>query len=222
MQSDRHSTQALSLKGAWTVLVIAVCALILKVTVVVVMNYRDYLPPNFEADFLQGRDSYFWDGYHLAFYTHIAAGPWTLIVGMLLLSDHFRIRYRKWHRGLGRIQTAVVLVMIVPSGFWMAMYAATGTVARAGFASLALATGLCVYQGWKSAIARQFENHRRWMLRCYILLCSAVVLRLTAGFFIVTDFDAEWIYPASAWTSWLVPLAFFEMTSSIKHQASAE
>jgi hypothetical protein len=37
--------------------------------------------------------------------------------------------------------------MIVPSGIWMAMYAETGAVAGAGFGSLAVATGLCVYRG---------------------------------------------------------------------------
>jgi len=77
--------QSLVSKRSQTILAMAVCALILKVTAVVVMNYRDYLPPNFESDFLQDRSAYFWDGYHWAFYTHIVAGPWTLIAGMVLL-----------------------------------------------------------------------------------------------------------------------------------------
>jgi len=205
--------QSLALKRSQTILALAVCALILKVTVVVVMNYRDYLPPNFESDFLQDRGVYFWDGYHWAFYTHIVAGPWTLIAGMVLLSDRFRRRYPAWHRYLGRSQAAIVLLMIMPSGIWMAMYAETGALAGAGFGSLAIATGLCVYRGWRMAVTRKFAEHRRWMLRCYILLCSAVVLRLTAGIFIVTDIDGDWIYPMSAWASWLVPLAIFELAN---------
>jgi hypothetical protein len=139
--------QSLASKRSQTILVLAACALILKVTVVVVMNYRDYLPPKFESDFLQDRGAYFWNGYHWAFYTHIVAGPWTLIAGMVLLSNRFRKRYPAWHRYLGRSQAAIVLLMIVPSGIWMAMYAETGAVAGAGFGSLAVATGLCVYRG---------------------------------------------------------------------------
>ena len=201
------------MKRSQTILALVVCVLILKVTLVVTMNYRDYVPPDFESDFLQGRDAYFWNGYHWAFYSHIVAGPWTLIVGLILLSDRFRMRYRNWHLYLGKVQTVCVLLVIMPSGLWMAVYAATGAVAGAGFASLAVATGFCVYRGWKSAVAKQFNSHRRWMLRCYILLCSAVLLRLTAGFFIVMDIDSEWIYPMSAWTSWLVPLAVLELIS---------
>lgn len=213
--------QRLALKQSRTILVLAICVLILKVTAVVVMNYHDYLPPNFDSDFLQDRGDYFWDGYHFAFYTHIAAGPWTLIVGMILLSDGFRKRYPAWHRYLGRTQAAIVLLMIVPSGIWMAMYAETGTVAGAGFGSLAVATGLCVYRGWRMAVTRKFAEHRRWMLRCYILLCSAVVLRLTAGLFIVTDIDGAWIYPMSAWVSWLVPLVVLELTFARTQRGSA-
>ena len=36
---------------------VAVCLLILKVTGSVVSNYVDYLPPNFESDFLLGREA---------------------------------------------------------------------------------------------------------------------------------------------------------------------
>lgn len=74
------------------------------------------------------------------------------------------------------------------------MYASTGV----GFASLAVAT---VWLGWRAAVRRSFVQHRRWMVRCYILLCSAVVLRLTARFFIVTNIAGDWIYPMTAWTS---------------------
>ena len=59
-------------------LALAVCVLILKVTVVVMTNYRDYVPPNFESDFLLDREAYFWNGYHWAFYSHIVAGPCTV------------------------------------------------------------------------------------------------------------------------------------------------
>jgi hypothetical protein len=99
---------------------------------------------------------------------------------------------------------------------WMAMHSATGAVAGVGFASLAVATGACVWFGWRSAVQRKFAQHRRWMTRCYILLCSAVVLRLTAGFFIVSDIEGEWTYPMTAWTCWLVPLAIFELLAAKK------
>ncbi len=187
--------------------------LILKVTGSVVLNYRQYLPPNFDSDFLQGRESYFWGSYQWAFYTHIAAGPLSLILGMLLISERFRLSFPKWHRYLGRVQVPVVLFLVAPSGLWMAYRAEAGAVAGLGFAALAVITGTTVALGWRLAVKRRFAEHRRWMQRCYLLLCSTVVLRLTAGLATVLDIDAAWLDALSAWASWLVPLAVFECLS---------
>lgn len=192
------------------------CLLIIRVTISVVLNYRDYIPPNFESDFLLGREPYFWTGYHIAFYFHLASGPVSLILGLILISDTFRLRFPAWHRLLGRIQVACVLFVVVPSGLGMAFHAMTGTVAAVGFASLAIATGVCVAQGWQSAVRRRFADHRRWMLRCFVLLCSAVVIRMIGGLATVTNFDATWLYPASAWACWVLPLLIFEMKDRLR------
>lgn len=192
------------------VLTLAVALLILKVTLSVVADYRQYFPPDFESDFLLGRQAYFWGGYHWAFFTHLLSGPASLVLGTVLVSDRFRKRFPAWHRKLGRVQAAGILLLVTPSGLWMAWYAATGAVAGAGLGSLAIATAGCVGLGWRAAVQRRFADHRRWMGRTFILLCSAVVIRLIGGLATVAEFDALWLYPASCWASWLVPLAAFE------------
>lgn len=203
-----HAIQLPVLKRVMTLLV---CVLIVKVNISVLSNYGDYFPANFDSMFLQGRESYFFGGYHWAFYAHILSGPVALILGTLLLSQRFLKAFPKWHRRLGRIQGMNVLFVVAPSGLVMARHAATGETAGAGFAALAIGTAVCMAMGWRSAIQRRFIEHRRWMQRSFLMLCSAVVLRLTAGFTIVTNMEADWVYPASAWTSWLIPLAIFEL-----------
>ena len=192
--------------------------LIFKVTVGVVLKYRDYFPPNFESDFLSGRERYFSGVYQWAFYAHILSGPFSLILGMILISDRFRLWFPKWHRYLGRIQAISVLCVVTPSGLWMSYYAEAGMIAAMGFAILAIATGTFVALGWRSAVRRHFSEHRRWMWRCFLCLSSAVVLRLIAGLAIVTDIDGEWIYPMSAWISWLVPLMAFEFVELVNRR----
>lgn len=186
------------------------CLLILKVVVVVLLSYVDYIPPNFGSGFLRGRRSYFWGGYAWAFYVHIFSGPCSLVCGLVLVSDRFRMRFTGWHRRLGRIQVANVLLLVTPSGLWMAFYAEAGVVAGVSLGMLALATGLCVAIGWRSAVRRQFDQHRRWMLRCYVLLCSAVVLRLMGGLGTVAGIEAQWYNPFISWACWLLPLATLE------------
>jgi hypothetical protein len=190
--------------------------LVLKVTLSVVLGYRDYFPADLQSDFLLGRAAYFWGAYAWAFYAHILAGPITLLLGLVLLSQRLRTRLPGWHRLLGRVQGMLVLGLLVPSGLWMAWYAqaegAAGNVAAAGFAALSVATGACVAMGWRRAVQRRFAVHRVWMLRCFLLICSAVVLRVIGGLSLVTGVDGDWRYAATAWGSWLVPLGMFELS----------
>jgi len=192
------------------VLTLVAAVLIWKVALSVVIEYRNYVPPNFESDFLRGRESYFWGAYGWAFYTHLVSGPPALILGTILLSNRFRRITPTWHRRLGRVHAAGVLLLLAPSGLWMAYYAATGTIAAVGLGSLAIATAACAGLGWRSAVMRRFANHRRWMWRTFILLCSAVAIRMIGGLATVALFDAPWLYPLSTWASWLAPLLLFE------------
>jgi hypothetical protein len=189
----------------------AAAALVVKVTLSIVLGYRDYLPPNFRADFLLGRESYFFGAYRWAFYAHIVAGPVALLAGLLLVSERFRVRRPAVHRWLGKWQIPLVTLVVAPSGAWMAWYAQSGGVAGLGFFLLAVATAGCAVMGWLAAAGRRFEEHRRWMWRCFLLLCSAVVVRLVGGLATVTGGDAEWVYPLTAWVSWLGLLAAFEL-----------
>src|SRR5690606_32924611 len=63
--------------------IVAALAILLlaKVLVSVIWEYRNYLPPNFRADFLLGREKYFFGAYSWAFYAHLASGPPTLALG---------------------------------------------------------------------------------------------------------------------------------------------
>ena len=184
------------------------CLLVCQTIVSVLLAFRDYFPPNFRSDFLLGRNTYFFGPYQWAFYAHIISGPLTLISGLALISDSVRRRFPTRHRHLGRAQIACVLFLVAPSGLWLAWYAATGVVAAIGFATLAVDTTICAAKGWRAAIQRRFDQHRFWMLRCYALLCSAVVLRVIGGLSDVVG--AEWTYPFAAWFSWLLPLFVLE------------
>ena len=155
------------------ILVFLAGVLILKVTLSVMLEYRHYFPPDFKSDFLRGRQSYFSGTYQWAFYAHIAAGPVSLILGLILVSEQFRRQFPTWHRSLGKTQAILVLFLLAPSGLWMAYYAETGVVAAIGFSVLAIVTGLCVLMGWQSAVKKRFAEHRRWMLAMFsvAMLC---------------------------------------------------
>ena len=200
------------------ILTILAGVLILKVTAMVVGNYGSYFPPDFGSDFLRGRERTFPGLYRWAFYTHILAGPVALILGLILVSNQFRARSPRWHRRLGWVQVGTVLILVTPSGLWMAGFAAAGPVAGLGLATLAALTAICVGLGTRAAIQRRFGDHRRWMWRCYLLLGSAVVLRMIGGLATIAGVSALWFDPLAIWVSWAIPLALFEVGEWLRRQ----
>jgi len=200
----------------WKILTAMVYLVIFRVTILVIWGYRNYFPPNFDSDFLVGRESYFWHGYHWAFYTHLASGPVSLLMGTLLINKRFVQRFPRWHRRLGRVQAMNVLFLVVPSGLWMGLYAASGSIATVGFVMQAFITGFCVAAGWRDAVMRRFQRHQRWMWRCYLLLCSAVVIRIFGGTASVFQVQADWVFQLQAWLSWVAPLAIYEFTRLVR------
>jgi hypothetical protein len=186
--------------------------LILRVLVTILANYPDYFPPDFNSLFLQGREATFRGAYVPAFYVHIFAAPFVLFNGLVLLNEHIRRRHAGWHRGLGRAQVIVLLLFVLPSSAVMSQHAFGGWPAGISFLLLSMATATCAVLGVIHARHRRYEQHRRWMLRCYILICSAVALRLISGAAgLIGASSPEFAYVIAAWGSWLLPLGAYEI-----------
>jgi hypothetical protein len=186
--------------------------LILRVLAVILANYPDYFPPNFNALFLQGREATFRGAYRAAFYVHILSAPFVLCNGLILLSAYVRRHHGGWHRWLGRLQVVLLLFFVLPSSVVLSWRAFGGWSAGLSFLLLSAATAGCAIVGVVHAYRRRFDRHRRWMLRSYVLICSAVALRLisgTAGLIGVPS--PEHAYIVAAWSSWLIPLAAYEI-----------
>ena len=191
-------------------------AVILRVLATIVANYPDYFPPDFDSLFLQGREETFAGTYRHAFYLHILTAPIVLVLGLLLLSPTLLRRSPRTHRWLGRVHVLVLLGCVLPSSLVMSRHAFTGWTAGISFVLLSIATATCAILGVVQARRRRFASHRRWMQRSYVLICSAVVLRLISGAIGLLEVsNAEAAYIVAAWGSWLVPLAVFETAQTV-------
>lgn len=205
------------LQGLTTVLRWLAILLIVRVLVAIVANYPDYFPPNFDSLFLQGRAATFTGVYRPAFYVHIFAGPVVLLGGLILLNQHVRRRHPGVHRFLGWVQVIVLLVFVLPTSAVMSRHAFGGWPAGLSFQLLSAATATCTVVGVVYARRHRYDQHRRWMLRAYVLICSAVTLRLFSGAAgLIGVANAEEAYIVAAWCSWLLPLAAYEMVVRFK------
>lgn len=143
-------------------------------------------------------------------YTHAFASVVALVLGPFQFSASLRNRHRDVHRWLGRTYLAVGVLVGGLSGLYMSQFAFGGTVAKLGFATLAvcwLYTGLRAYLAVRR---RAIDEHQKWMVRNVALTFAAVTLRLLLPASMVAGVEFTIAYPVIAWLCWAPNLAFAE------------
>ena len=205
--SSKSSRRLSALK---TIAVFAAAVLFAKVFISILLQYRWYFPPNFDAPFLIGRRESFTGIYAAAFYTHIISAPLALILGAFLMLSGGRRSIHGFHRWAGRGQMLIVFALVTPSSLVMAGQAFAGPIAGCGFAALAIATVISAGATIRNACAGNFLAHQTWARRCFILLASPLLFRLFSGSLTVLERESEGAYRANAWLSWILPLVIHE------------
>lgn len=150
---------------------------------------------------------------------NLYANPWLTLhaagAGTALLTGPFQFlpalrRRRSVHRWVGRTYAASCLVGGA-AGFALAFGTTAGPVAGLGFGLLAPAWIYTTTQGWRTARAGRFDEHRRWMIRSFALTFAAVTLRLYLPLGVIAGLTFEQIYVATAWISWIPNLLVAEL-----------
>jgi hypothetical protein len=86
-----------------------------------------------------------------------------------------------------------------------------GPIAATGFGLLAVIWIYVTAQGWLTARARRFDEHRRWMIRSFALTFAAVTLRLYMPASMAMHLDMDQAYRAIAWIAWVPNLLAAEL-----------
>lgn len=114
-------------------------------------------------------------------------------------------RDRRWHRPLGRLAAAGVVVGAITS-FPVAVESTSPDLARAGFAAQGIVWLLLLSLGFKAARERALKEHATFMLAMAAVASGAIWTRLTTALIADWDLPFEPIYALAAWAGWLLPL----------------
>lgn len=140
---------------------------------------------------------------------HAGGAATALLLGGFQFVPALR-RSRTLHRWLGRLYAASCIVGGF-AGLTLAFGSTAGPVAGWGFGLLAVAWIHVTAQGWLTARARRFDEHRRWMMRSFALTFAAVTLRLYLPLAAVAGLDGLQAYRAIAWLCWVPNLVLIEL-----------
>lgn len=150
---------------------------------------------------------------------NLFARPWLLVhasgAGLALAIVAFQLlpalrRRRALHRWMGRAYGAAVVVS-GSCGLALSFGTTAGPIAGVGFGLLAVFWIYTTGQGWLTARARRYDEHRRWMIRSFSLTFAAVTLRLYMPLGEVMHLDMGQAYVAIAWLAWVPNLMIAEL-----------
>jgi uncharacterized membrane protein len=142
--------------------------------------------------------------------THAVAAGLALALGPFQFVPGLRAKRPKVHRWMGRTYVAACMVAGLAGGL-IAPFTFAGPIAGAGFLLLALSWLGTTFLAWRRAVAREFAEHERWMIRSFALTFAAVTLRLYLIPVGVFGWAFAPAYVAIAWLCWVPNLIAAEI-----------
>jgi uncharacterized membrane protein YozB (DUF420 family) len=154
---------------------------------------------------------------------HIGFASIAMLAGSLQIWTGLQRRYLTAHRLIGRVY---VFAGVLPAGIVgraIGSISPFGPVLRASNIVLATLWLTCTVIGFRMGRRRRFEQHRRWMIRSFVLTLSIITNRVWAAIFasalapqLFTTFGGnelllvQTIAGLSGWLGWVLPLLVVE------------
>ena len=178
----------------------------------IIIKSIDYVHPDFTTGFLLNKKAIFFY-YRYALYAHIIGAP------IAFFSSLFQISFPKssGHKFIGKLYVASVLSLAAPGAFIMSFHAIGGFISTINFS---LMTVLWVYFtiiAVRLVRKGRVAEHKKMMIRSYIMCQSAILLRL----FSYLNLKLDWLPASEAYVlisilSWLPFLLIFELVFQLR------
>ncbi len=143
-------------------------------------------------------------------FLHAGFGAAALLLGPPQFMSSVRKRAPALHRWAGRAYIVSALVSGA-TGLLLAGGTVAGPIAVVGFGGAAVASLVCAVQAWRLAVARRFDEHRRWVFRSYAVIFAAVTLRLWLPLSGIAQLDFMDSYRAISFLCWVPNLLLVEL-----------
>jgi uncharacterized membrane protein len=132
----------------------------------------------------------------VSLYAHVPSALFCLPACLVLLVQRVRVKVPRLHRWLGRVTAVLLLLVMVPSGMYLALFAQGGWVTTLGFWLTGLMTWVAMVLSVQRARAGDMKSHRRFSTHVVAQLSVAVLSR----FFLVAMEEAE-LYSEAAYVA---------------------
>lgn len=120
---------------------------------------------------------------NLAVYAHLLSAPIVILAGLLQLIPRIRDRAPSLHRWNGRLYILTAFTVSLAGLYMTWIRSSVGDLPQhLGSSLMAVLIMVCAVMALRYAMVRDFNTHRRWALRLYIVVSASLFIR--AGIFL--------------------------------------
>ncbi|TNF49516.1 MAG: DUF2306 domain-containing protein [Bacteroidetes bacterium] len=134
-----------------------------------------------------------------------------IILSTILIFGRIERKYERLHRTIGKVTVLMAIIILIPTGYILSIFNSSGNLASILFLILTSLTLISILNGWRSVLRKELYAHQLWMHRFYILLSSAIWLRINMSIAFYFYQPTSQLYAVCIVLSWLPQLIFFEI-----------
>jgi hypothetical protein len=187
---------------------------ILFFTGIMLLKIIPYMDFGFSTNFLGTKTDAVLHKTHfrIAFYIHITTSLIVMGMGIFQFFPAILQNFTRFHRNMGKLYIALILLLAAPSGLVLAVYANGGLAAKVGFSIQCFVWWLTTYFAFMETKQGNIAKHIDMMLRSYAVTLAAMSLRLES-YIMYYVFETKPIetYLTVTWLSWVGNLLIIEL-----------
>jgi nitrate reductase gamma subunit len=137
--------------------------------------------------------------WNVAFYIHLPTGILCLFAPVFLFARRYVAQSLRWHRAVGKLYVWITLLLVCPTGMYLALYAKGGLVTQTGFMLQGVLLAVFTYQGYRAIAAGDKTAHVQYMIRSYAVATVVLTFRIFHILFFFWNVPYHDNYAISQW-----------------------
>jgi hypothetical protein len=159
--------------------------------------------------------------WNIAFYSHLPTGVICLLLPAFLFARKYFKQPIDVHRTIGKLYVWITIVMVCPTGMYLALYAKGGLITQIGFMIQGILLGVFTYNGYRAGLKGIKTDHVAFMIRSFAVAAVVLTFRILHIFFFLLKVPYQDNYAISQWLglSFNLLLAELIIVSTTRHSA---
>jgi hypothetical protein len=137
--------------------------------------------------------------WNIAFYVHLPAGTICLLMPIFLFARRLFKNAHNLHTAAGKSYVWITLVLVCPTGMYLALYAKGGFITQTGFMIQGMMLGWFTWQGYRAIAGRNKMAHVHYMTRSYAVAAVVLSFRIFHILFFIWKVPYQDNYAISQW-----------------------